>query len=108
MKVDQTLNIQSVYNFYQNAKNKDLRTVICVKANVIYTDTKSNKELYHSSTTLHIDTVDDDQITIENLPDSCFSQFSTKFQQMSYANGVLSIKGDGFGTKSPYMISVMG
>lgn len=108
MKVNQTSNMQAVYNFYQNARDKDLRTVIRVKANVIYTDTKINRELYHSLTTLYIDTVDSDQITIEDLPNSCFNQFSTKFQQMSYADGVLIIKGDGFKTKSPYMISVMG
>lgn len=98
----------AIYDFYHNALDKVINTVIKVTANVIYTDVRTKKELFHGKTTLYIDTVADDKITFVDFPNTCFSEFMTRYQAFTYNNGVLHISGDGNGIKGPYEISVMG
>lgn len=110
---NQTNNILAVRNFWQNANDVTINTVILVKASVVYTNARTGQILYRSTEPIdvQIDTVNDCEVIVPALPDDlgCFGTFSTYWQDMEWANGVLTIKGIGNPQvdKDPYVVTLM-
>ena len=110
---NQTQNILAVRDFWQNANILSNNTVIIVKANVVYTNTRTGQILYRSNGPIEvfIDTVNDNEVIVPAIPDElgCFGSFSTYWQDMNYKNGVLTIKGNGNPQvgKDPYVVTLM-
>lgn len=96
----QTLNIEAVYDFWQACSQKKLNTVIVAKSKVAYFDKKKKELLYESESLddVFIDTVAEDNISIPSLPDNCYCEFTTKFQDMKYdkESRSLIIAGKGY------------
>ena len=106
-------NILAVRDFWQNAHQVSINTVIIVKASIVYTNTRTGKVLFRSNGPIdvHIDTVRDNEVIVPELPDElgCFGNFSTYWQEMKWQNGVLTIKGKGNPSvgKDPYAVTLM-
>ena len=109
----QTSNIQAVYDFWQACSQKIINTNIVVKAKVNYFDQKTGALLYESSSfdDVLIDTVAEDKISISSLPDCCFCEFSTKFQDMRYDKDSRSLIVEGKGYpgsgKNDYILTLI-
>lgn len=110
---NQDNNIHAVRDFWQNANIIRTNTVIIVKASVVYTDLRTDKILYRSEEPIdvHIDTVNDYEVTVPALPNElgCFVSFSTYWQEMKYEKGILTIKGKGNPNvgKNSYVVTLM-
>lgn len=95
----QTSNIEAVYDFWQACSQKTINTNIVVKAKVNYFDKQTKAWLYRSAAfdDILIDTVADDKISISSLPECCFCEFTTKFQDMRYDEDTRSLIVEGKG-----------
>lgn len=109
----QTSNIEAVYEFWQACSQKIINTNIVVKAKVNYFDKKKKALLYESASfdDVLIDTVADDNISISCLPEYCFCEFTTKFQNMRYDKDTRSLIVEGKGypgsRKNDYILTLI-
>ena len=101
--------VLAVQDFYQNTNVVESKNAaVTLYATVVYANQRTEKILFRSTEPLEvrIDTKEMNSITIEGLPSTCVSRFSTDTEEMNYSYGVLTIEGHDK-TGEPYIVSLI-
>lgn len=107
--LSQDNNIYAIIDYRNIADIESANTVMVIRAHILYYDTVDGKVLFRGEARVLIDTTRDNNVSIPLLSsdDRCFCEFSSRYQEFSFNEGVLTISGGGFEQKHSYKVTLM-